>query len=694
MKTLLAALICFGTVSAVGQWRQTPGPFGGDVTSLVVMGNTLYATVPNAGVFRSTNEGMAWTWTSNGLSATIVSSAFISCVGSDLFLKWGKAMYLSTDGGDSWNVRCDSVSFNQVRRLRTFLYGFDEALHYSTDYGLTWHRMAFGDRPARVKDLVSVGNRLISASGDSLRISDDMGSTWSSDVRATKYPRFNYLSVAGDKIFGAMAQQVYVSTNRGLDWTLVSSGIKPGSNIYSLSSAGSVIAIGTDGMVYISMDSGVTWSPRPPSSTTPTKSVRSITQIGSTLFIATNPDGGVFSLSDTDTVWQKRNEGLLATRVNSITHDGEQIYCGTTGMGAFRSSHSLDEWVDINSALISESVYAVSHGPNGLTVGSGGALLSSDQGNTWKRISLADDNTRVHAVQSWDSTICGLSDAGFRCIESYDTGKRWRNVGGGALEMRNSESGMWGRFMQASCYGTRCAIVHEYSLYFTPDAGKIWVGLGPMAPLGMPWFVTSVAVNATHIFAAGSTHFFRSVDGITWDTLDLPWERPYTLAILADGETLYVGSGPMVYQSTDRGDSWTALNEGFGDSLLSNITALDRNATDLIAGTAAQGVWSRPLPGVVSVEDADPLVALATIRISPNPLRSSSRIEVSLAVPSNITIQIFNAVGEHVATLLDGFQDRGLTSTIWDASAMQSGIYLVRIDGAGWVQNARICVVR
>lgn len=693
MSTVLVVLLCLGSLSAAAQWRQTPGPYGGDVSSFAVLGNTLYVTVPNAGVFRSTNEGLVWTKASNGLSSTRESVAIISCVGSDLFLKWGKALYLSTDSGDSWNVRCDSVTFKQVEGQGSVLYGFNEVLHFSSDYGLTWHRQLLRGKNASVKDLVVVGNRLIAAFGDSLRLSDDTGHTWSSDVRATEYPRFNYLHAVGDKIFGAMQQQVYVSTNQGSDWTLVSIGIKPGSNIYSLSTAGSTVAIGTYGMVYASMDTGATWSARPLSSSQ-APAVRSIIHVGSTLIIATNPSGGVLALSDTSTEWERRNKGLLATRINSITHSGDQIYCGTTGMGAFRNSQSFDGWIDMNAKLNRETVHAVSNGSRGLSAGVGdGAQLSSDGGNEWKEIGLSEEGP-VHAIQSWDSTICGLSDGGFRCIELYDNGKRWRILGRSALEMRSPNSGFWSRYMQASCHRTHCAIVHEFSLYTTPDAGKNWVGLGPVPTAGMPSFVTTVAVNATHIFAAGAKYFYRSVDGIIWDTLDLPWERPFPLAMLADRDVLYVGSGPMVYQSTDRGDSWTALSEGFGDSLLSNITALDRNATDLIAGTAAQGVWTRPLPGVVSVADAAPYQSLASVRVSPNPSRGSSRIQVSLAVPSNISMQIFNAVGEHVETLLDGFQEMGLSSVTWDTTGMPRGTYLCRVDAAGQVQNTIIFVVR
>jgi hypothetical protein len=70
----------------------------------------------------------------------------------------------------------------------------------------------------------------------------------------------------------------------------------------------------------------------------------------------------------------------------------------------------------------------------------------------------------------------------------------------------------------------------------------------------------------------------------------------------------------------------------------------------------------------------------------PNPFNPSTEVRFHLSAPGDVRIEVFNALGERVETLVDGHRDAGRHSVSWDAAGLASGIYYARMttrDGAG-----------
>ncbi|MBK6506881.1 MAG: hypothetical protein IPG02_14730 [Ignavibacteria bacterium] len=94
------------------QWEQTNGPHGGNIYSLAVSGNNIFAGTYNYGVYRSTNNGISWIQTP--LNNITVYSLAIS--GSNIFagtLNYG--VYLSTNNGISWTQT--ELNYRTVKSL-------------------------------------------------------------------------------------------------------------------------------------------------------------------------------------------------------------------------------------------------------------------------------------------------------------------------------------------------------------------------------------------------------------------------------------------------------------------------------------------------------------------------------------------------------------------------------------------------
>lgn len=86
------------------------------------------------------------------------------------------------------------------------------------------------------------------------------------------------------------------------------------------------------------------------------------------------------------------------------------------------------------------------------------------------------------------------------------------------------------------------------------------------------------------------------------------------------------------------------------------------------AGAATSAVAERPAP--------DPgLLA----RAAPNPFRRTTRIAFDLPRPGRTRLDIHDAGGRLVATLLDADRDAGAQSLEWDAAAVPAGLYFWRV---------------
>ncbi len=67
----------------------------------------------------------------------------------------------------------------------------------------------------------------------------------------------------------------------------------------------------------------------------------------------------------------------------------------------------------------------------------------------------------------------------------------------------------------------------------------------------------------------------------------------------------------------------------------------------------------------------------------PNPFNPSTVISYSLPQQSHVKIEIFNALGQRVADIVNGFQHAGHHQIRWDAGNLSSGIYIYSIHAGG-----------
>ena len=97
--------------------------------------------------------------------------------------------------------------------------------------------------------------------------------------------------------------------------------------------------------------------------------------------------------------------------------------------------------------------------------------------------------------------------------------------------------------------------------------------------------------------------------------------------------------------------------------------------------------------GLVGVDAEQPLLfALAQNR--PNPFNPSTIIDFSLARETGINLNVYNASGQLVTTLVNGLMTEGRHSVVWNASGQSSGVYFYLIETDGFREVKRMLLLK
>jgi hypothetical protein len=78
----------------------------------------------------------------------------------------------------------------------------------------------------------------------------------------------------------------------------------------------------------------------------------------------------------------------------------------------------------------------------------------------------------------------------------------------------------------------------------------------------------------------------------------------------------------------------------------------------------------------------------------PNPFNPTTKIDFALPEASQVSLTVYNMIGQQVATLEDGFLSAGQHSVSFDASHLSSGIYLYRLQAGDQVMTRTLTLVK
>ena len=78
----------------------------------------------------------------------------------------------------------------------------------------------------------------------------------------------------------------------------------------------------------------------------------------------------------------------------------------------------------------------------------------------------------------------------------------------------------------------------------------------------------------------------------------------------------------------------------------------------------------------------------------PNPFNSYTRINYELPVPGGVNIRIYDILGREVATIVNGYQDEGSHTVIFNPKNLASGVYIYRIQVNDYIADQKMLYLK
>lgn len=84
---------------------------------------------------------------------------------------------------------------------------------------------------------------------------------------------------------------------------------------------------------------------------------------------------------------------------------------------------------------------------------------------------------------------------------------------------------------------------------------------------------------------------------------------------------------------------------------------------------------------------------------APNPFNPQTRIDYDIPKATNVRLEVYNVLGQHVNTLVDGFQEAGSKSVIWNGrdnsgASVSSGVYFYRIEAGDFSMTRKMMMLK
>jgi hypothetical protein len=223
-------------------------------------GTSIFAGNSPAGIYKSTNDGLTWSQSSNGLDDFDVNS--IAAIpngsgGTNLLAGTYSQTFISTDDGAYWGpanlqtlVLDYAVTPNGSGGHDVWAAGFG-GVWRSTNYGTAWTGASGGIAGLVIQGIAATGSGAnLFAGGDPFGIyrSTNQGVTWSPvNNGLTNLRIFSLLSPDDTHLFAAGAGGVYLSADHGNSWTPVGTGLTTGVYALATSTDGTMLLAGTTG---------------------------------------------------------------------------------------------------------------------------------------------------------------------------------------------------------------------------------------------------------------------------------------------------------------------------------------------------------------------------------------------------------------------------------------------------------------
>ncbi len=172
-------------------------------------------------------------------------------------------------------------------------------------------------------------------------------------------------------------------------------------------------------------------------------------------------------------------------------------------------------------------------------------------------------------------------------------------------------------------------------------------------------------------------------------------------------EIVYVGQQPVYFVGTTvglfstmelRGDSTVWELEGADVIGYNWVTAMDVRYSDgfVGVGTHGGGTFSTYLEvsGVEPEKEKLQPTDYELTSVYPNPFNATANIMFKLPQRANLTVDVYNNLGQKVTTLANGMYEPGHHQLVFNAGDLSSGVYFVRMKAGSYDATKKIVLMK
>jgi photosystem II stability/assembly factor-like uncharacterized protein len=697
---------------------------------------------PGLGIYKSVDAGENWKYI--GLDSTISigriivdpsnsQKIFVAAVGSYFTPNQQRGVYLSEDGGNTWQKSLfvsDSTGaidlvmnsenpnilyaamWERVRRpilrAETHLNGPTGGIYKTIDGGISWVKLG-PDNGLPDPSIDQIGR---------------IGLGISQSNPSIIYALYN----DGTSPYG-----LYKSTDDGENWLLTSNSF-PGSSDFSWYFGQIRVHPTNPDMIFVldvsliySMDSGISWNFSNPLHV---DHHALAFEPNNPSFLVLGNDGGINISALPPDLWLNVMN-LPITQFYEIGLDEtnpERFYGGTQDNNTIRTlSGSSDDWESIwggdgfyvivaptdPNIIYAESQFGFLGKSNNGGSSFGIALngIDSDEPTNWSTPVVMDPN---------DSQV--LYYGTHSIYRTIDGANSWVKI---SPQLTNYSSlTRTGTITTIAVAPTNSEVIYTGSddglVWVSKDFGNSWQNITQNLPLR---WVTRVVVdpkdeNIVYVTFSGlrwadsEPKVFRSENmGETWIEISngLP-DAPINAFSIDNNKTdvLYLGNDIGAFVSYDKGSNWEVLSEDL-PIVVVNDMKIHKKENYLAIGTHGRGIYKINLDEIVGIKNnSETPVGFELYQNYPNPFNPSTTIEYS--IPSNlkseksnvasdfslsaVTLKIYDILGREVATLVNQPQNPSNYKIQFDGGNFSSGIYFYKLTYGNFSQTRKMLLLK
>ncbi|MBX7046627.1 MAG: T9SS type A sorting domain-containing protein [Ignavibacteria bacterium] len=188
-------------------------------------------------------------------------------------------------------------------------------------------------------------------------------------------------------------------------------------------------------------------------------------------------------------------------------------------------------------------------------------------------------------------------------------------------------------------------------------------------------------------------NLYKSSDkGLTWIALGSTPASAREVILSPSGNEIFVGCFSGVYKSSNNGTNWTNLNYTYW-----NTTAIIAN-NKIFVNTLSSSPWgihSTDLLTNINDAIAQTLPEYITLYQNyPNPFNPATTIVYELKKAENISLKIYDALGNELKEIDNGFKNAGRYKVNFSGENLSSGVYFARLTVNGNTLTSRLVLLK